>query len=88
MLRARGSKADEIDDCIRLERRDARTERPHGLLGSPIDVNALYCIPCWMPHIRLALSTTGGNYVVAGTDKAGDEKSADVAGGTDDDKSH
>lgn len=36
--RARRRKADEINDCIRRESRDAGAECSCGVLGSPVDV--------------------------------------------------
>ena len=88
MLGAGRSKADEINDCIRLECCDARAECPRDVLGRPVDLDATYCSPCRMWHIRLALSTAGDDYVVARIDKSRDEERADVTGPADDDKSH
>jgi hypothetical protein len=88
VLRAGWSEADEIDYCIRLERCDARAECPCGILGCPVDIDALDRVPCRMRHVRLALATAGDDYVVAGIDEPRDEERADVTGPTDDDKSH
>jgi hypothetical protein len=88
MLGAGRSKTDEINDCIRLECCDARAECPRGVLGRPVDLDATYCGPCRMWHIRLALSTAGDDYVVARIDKSRDEERADVTGPADNDESH
>ena len=88
VLRARGSKADQINDCIRFERRDSRAECPGGVLRSPINVDAVYCVPFRMRYIRLASSTARDDYVVARIYKSRDEERTDVTGSADDDNSH
>jgi hypothetical protein len=88
VLRAGRSEADEIDDCIRLERCDPRAERPRGVLGCAVDVDALYCVPCRMWYIRLPLSTAGDDYFVPGGDEPWNQERADVAGTADDDDSN
>src|SRR5207237_4316472 len=87
LLGAGRSKADEIDDCIRLERRDARAECPGGVLGRSVDVDALDGAPRGMRHIRLALSTAGDDYLVPRVDEPRDEERHDVTGPADDDNS-
>ena len=88
LLRAGGSKADEIDNCIRIERGDPRSERPCGVLGRPVDVDPPHSFPRRVRNIRVALATAGNNYIVARIDKPRDEERADVTGSADDDKSH
>src|SRR5206468_6393268 len=77
LLRVLGSKTDEIDDCIRVERYDARAERPRSVIGCPVDLDAVYRVPCRMRHVRLAISPAGDDYVVARVDEPRDEERAD-----------
>jgi hypothetical protein len=88
LLRAGGSKADEIDDCIRLELGNARAESPGYVLRCPVDLDAPYCVPCSVWYIRLAISAAGDDYLMASVNEPRNEKRPDMASGTDEDNSH
>src|SRR2546423_14626825 len=88
MLRTLRSKADEINHCIHLERRDARAECSCLILHRPVNLDALYRLPGGMRHIRLAFSAAGDDYLVPRVDEPRDKERADVTSPADDDNSH
>jgi hypothetical protein len=88
MLRARRSEADEIDDCVGLERCDARSKCPSGFLCGPIDLDTVHGIPCRIRDVWSALSTARDDYVVPRVDESRDEERPDVTGAADYYNSH
>src|SRR5688572_18810103 len=74
VLGASRRKADEIDYRIRREPRDAGAKCPCSVLGSPVDVEALHCVPGGMRHIRLALSTAGDDHLMPSPHEPGNEE--------------
>ena len=88
LLRARGSKANKINNCIGAERGDARAECAGSILRGPVDLDAFYCVPCRMRYIRRARSTAGDDYLVTRVNQSRDEECADMTGSSNDDNSH
>lgn len=87
-MRAGWSEADEIDNCVRLERRDIRSEGPIVVRSDAIQLEVPHRIPGSIGKVRLAFAAIDDDDVVARVDKTWDEEGADVTGATNDDNSH
>ena len=85
MLRALQCEANQIDDDVRTQLRDAVAETAGSLLPGSIDRHPLDFRPLLMRLIRFPLSATYSDDVVSGDDETRNEKGADVAGGANDD---
>jgi hypothetical protein len=87
MLRALDRKANEIDDDVGAEIRDAFAENAGCLLCRAIDPDSLDLTPRGVGLIRLPCSATGDDYLVPRDDESRNEIGADVTGAANDDDS-
>jgi hypothetical protein len=87
VLRALDRKANEIDDDVGAEARNAFAENAGCLLCRAIDLNSLDLAPGGVTLIGLSRSAARDNYLVPREDESRNEIGADVTGAANDDDS-